>query len=350
VERPFLWGWATAAIVLFIVLLRIRAPRARGIALALFGFSAAMALAEGIAAAYLSRTVPITGQSSPQWVSMDDLDLGYALTPGIRVSASRTRADSMLYSVTYTITPAGVRRTRGDERGETWLFMGCSFTFGDGVEDDETLPSRFSEQLGWTANVVNLGVSGYGAHQVLRQLETGRLGGVTGPVGHVIYQALPAHVARAAGRFRWGLDGPRYLLSGQTVRYDGPLHGGRFIRAVGIARRSDLLSLLLDRWYFERAPTDREIELYSRIVERAGTLARKKLGADFTVLYWDSNRPESEAIFGRLVATGLPIVRTSALVPRDETDSLRIPYDFHPLPEGYRRLAVELAGYFRERR
>jgi len=206
-----------------------------------------MFLAEAAAAAYYARSEDSVArtESSPLWVSKRDPELGYALNPGVRVSASRTMGDSALYRVTYTTTDDGVRRTRGNVHGDTWLFMGCSFTFGDGVEDDETLPSRFSEQLGWNANVVNLGVSGYGAHQVLRLLETGRLGGAAPPVKHVIYQAIKAHVARTAGRFRWGLDGPAYRISGDSVRYDGPLHGRTFVRAFRLAERSDLLRLLI---------------------------------------------------------------------------------------------------------
>jgi hypothetical protein len=257
-------------------------------------------------------------------------------------------AGSTLYRVTYTITDGGVRRTRGNVRGDTWLFMGCSYTFGDGVEDDETLPSRFSEQLGWNANVVNLGVSGYGAHHVLRLLETGRLGGVAPPVKHVIYQAIQAHVARTAGRFRWGLDGPAYRISGDSVRYDGPLHGRTFVRVFKIAQRSDLLRFLIDRLYFQREPTVREIEVYARIVERAGALAKEKLGARFTVLYWDTNGQTTDPIFERLAATGLPIVRATSLVPLGELNKLRIPHDNHPTPEVYRRLAAGLAAHLGE--
>lgn len=309
-----------------------------------------MFLAEAAAAAYYARSEDSVArtESSPLWVSKRDPELGYALNPGVRVSASRTMGDSALYRVTYTTTDDGVRRTRGNVHGDTWLFMGCSFTFGDGVEDDETLPSRFSEQLGWNANVVNLGVSGYGAHQVLRLLETGRLGGAAPPVKHVIYQAIQAHVARTAGRFRWNLDGPAYTISGDTVRYDGPLHGRTFVRAFRLAERSDLLRLLISRFYLHRKPTAREIEVYGRIVERAGALAREKLGARFTVLYWDTTGLAPDPVLERLVATRLPIVRATSLVPLSELNRLRIPHDRHPTAEAYRRLAAGLAAHLGE--
>jgi hypothetical protein len=347
-NRPFLWGWLAVALVALAVIVARRNSRARRAMLFVFGLATAMFLAEGAAAAYgiSQRADRMTGHSSPQWVSAPDSELGHRLNPGARVVASRAMGNATLYRVTYTITDAGARTTRGNARGDTWLFMGCSFTFGDGVEDDETLPSRFSEQLGFNANVVNLGVSGYGANNVLRQLELRRLAGAAPPVEHVIYQALPAHVARSAGRFLWGMHGPAYRISGDTVRYDGRLRSSDFVRVVRVAHRSDLLRLLMDRLYFQREPTTQEIDLYARTVARAGALAKEALGAGFTVLYWDADSETSELIFERLAATGLPIVRASSLVPLGELDSLRIPYDYHPTPEAYRRVAAGLATHF----
>ena len=197
------------------------------------GVTCGMFLAEAAAAAHNARrsTRRLSREVSPSLTRPDD-ELGYALNPGARVSATRKWYDSTLFRVTYTITDAGVRRTRGNARGDTWLFIGCSFTFGEGVEDHETLPARFSEQLGWEANVVNLAVSGWGAHHMLRMLETGRLGGAGPPVKHVIYQAIPNHVVRAAGKARWDLDGPSYRIYGDSIRFASPFTKRDYFRLV----------------------------------------------------------------------------------------------------------------------
>jgi hypothetical protein len=316
-----------------------------------FGVTCAMFLAEAAAVAYNARRPAnggLTSEYSPLSLTRPDQELGYALTPGVRVSATRKWADSTLFRVTYTITDAGVRRTRGNPLGDTWLFIGCSLTFGEGVEDDETLPARFSEQLGWKANVVNLSTSGYGPHQMLRLLETGRLGGVRPPVKHVIYQAIPNHVARAAGRAMWDLDGPSYRISGDSIQFAGPFHGSAGIRALQILRRSDL-GRLLDQRYRHKPPSDAEIDLYARIVEKAAALTEKKLGAQFSILFWDNDGDRTtKRIFDRLVSTGLPVIRATSFLTRRELDSLRIPHDNHPTPEVYRRLAAGLAAYFGE--
>ena len=237
-------------------MLRISARRARAMVLITFGVSCAMFLAEAAAAVYDARRSAngsLTLDYWPRSLTRPDHELGYALNPGARVLATRKWSDTTLFRVAYTITDAGVRITRGNPLGDTWLFIGCSFTFGEGVEDDETLPARFSEQLGWKANVVNLSATGYGAHHMLRLLETGRLGGVGPPVKHVIYQAIPQHVERAVGRAMWDLDGPSYRISGDSIRFAGPFHGSAGIRAVHILRMSDL-GRLLDRALPRHAP------------------------------------------------------------------------------------------------
>ena len=310
-----------------------------------FGVTFAMFFAEAAAAAYNARQATngsLTSEYSPPSITNYDHELGFSLKPGGKVVHTRRWSDSILFRVTYTITDAGVRRTRGNADGDTWLFMGCSFTFGEGVEDDETLPSRFSEELGWNANVVNLAFSGYGPHQMLRMLETGRLKGAGRPVKHVIYQAISHHVTRAAGRAWFDLEGPAYKISGDSIRYAGPFHSRRWIRARKIVLRSDLAKIVNARY---RVPSDAEIELYGRIVERAAALAQKNLGAPFTILFWDDDaNPTGKRVLDRLVATGLPVIRTTSFLTRRELDSLQIPHDHHPTPVIYRRLAAGLAG------
>lgn len=277
---------------------------------------------------------------------IDDPDLGYAVYPGIQVNARRGSRDTVIYNVAYTISGKGRRLTKGDPRGETWVFMGCSRTFGEGVNDDATLPSFYSAELGHSANVVNAGLHGYGPHQMLRILETGRLGDLPRPVKHVVYQGLWEHVRRSAGRAVWDLRGPRYEIDGDSVLYSGPHHGKRFIGATNMLRRSAAADFFLQRLYFNLDASDDDIELYARIVERAARLSREKLGAEFTVLFWDEDNETARRVLARLARSAIPIVRVSTLLPRGEWKALEIPLDPHPQPLAYRRIAAGLAVHF----
>jgi hypothetical protein len=277
---------------------------------------------------------------------VDDPDLGYAVSPGAQVKARRGSRDTVIYNVTYTISEKGRRFTKGDPRGETWVFMGCSRTFGEGVNDDETLPSFYSAELGYSANVVNAGLHGYGPHQMLRILEKDRLGDLPSPVKHIVYQGLWEHVRRSAGRAVWDLRGPRYEIDGDSVSYAGPHHGARFIRAISTLRRSAAAEFFLERLYFNFDASDDDIELYARIVERTATLTREKLGAELTVLFWDEDNETARRVLARLTRSAIPVVRVSRLLPREEWKALEIPLDPHPRPEAYRRIAAGLAGHF----
>ncbi len=72
--------------------------------------------------------------------------------------------------------------------------------------------------------IVNAGFHGYGPHQMLRSLETGRLDPILGDgVEHVFYQGMAGHVPRAAGRVTWDLAGPLYEVGPEGgVDFVGP--------------------------------------------------------------------------------------------------------------------------------
>ncbi len=143
--------------------------------------------------------------------------LGYAPYPNRVVEAWKIVGSDRIYDVTYTIDSHGLRKTPGITASaaarSAFLFFGGSFTFGEGLNDDETLPYQFAKELRFTHPVVNFGFSGYGPHQMLRSIELGILNEVvSGPVQAAVYVALPGHVDRAAGKVWWDPVGPKYEL------------------------------------------------------------------------------------------------------------------------------------------
>ncbi|HEY9421814.1 MAG TPA: GDSL-type esterase/lipase family protein [Thermoanaerobaculia bacterium] len=97
--------------------------------------------------------------------------LGWALAPG-----ARTRQSNREYDVAVRINDQGFRADReyshAPALGATRVVaVGDSFTFGQGVEIQEAWPSILERRLG-KADVVNLGVPGYGVDQQLLMLES----------------------------------------------------------------------------------------------------------------------------------------------------------------------------------
>ncbi|MEI6128295.1 MAG: hypothetical protein WCQ99_17240, partial [Pseudomonadota bacterium] len=77
--------------------------------------------------------------------------LGYRPRPNLHFSAFHKVNNRVSYDAAYTIDEYGRRLTPGlNEWGKDFfiLFFGCSFTFGEGLQDNETLPFYVSEYAG----------------------------------------------------------------------------------------------------------------------------------------------------------------------------------------------------------
>lgn len=142
--------------------------------------------------------------------------LGAAPEPNGRYAAASTRGEEVLYSVHYTIDDNGYRITPPPKNSDApaILFTGCSFTFGEGLEDPESYPYRVAEKLKNQFRICNLAFSGYGPHQTLASLQEGyyrRTLGDSKPIA-VVHLALPDHPNRAVGALSWGQRAPRFSL------------------------------------------------------------------------------------------------------------------------------------------
>ena len=342
----FVWISAIAASTCALGTRRTAGPGLRRVAIAGLSLAVTFGLLE-LGFETLERLGPERVEVAGTWVTVGDrvrdATLGYVPRPGT-YSARATSGERLLYDVTYTISNAGVRVTTGAPNGDTWLFMGCSYVFGEGVSDDDTLPSCFSAQLAHAANVVNLGFHGYGPHQVLRALETGLAAPfVTGRVRQIVYVGMSDHPRRAAGGDAWDLEGPRYTLRGDTVALDGPFYGGVIRSLLSVASKSALLRFALDRTLYRADAGDDDVERYVRILEQAARVARARFDTDFTIVYWDDEDATSRRVEARLRRSALPILWVSEVIPRREWPDILIPIDRHPNVEANRRLAAALA-------
>ena len=94
-------------------------------------------------------------------------NLGYGPPDDGQYSSIKLINSDTVYDVTYTIkdklrfTPSSISNSK-----KQVLFLGCSQTFGEGLDDNQTLPHFFGTETNESFHIKNYGFHGYGPHNV----------------------------------------------------------------------------------------------------------------------------------------------------------------------------------------
>ncbi len=120
-----------------------------------------------------------------------DPDIGFRPAPNSRTIITRTLDSSNL---TYELITdsSGARISSEDERGPadfSIAFIGCSFTWGHGISNEETYARKISHKLG--TNIQNLAMGSYGSVQSLKMLQK-----FVGNNELIVYGFIDDHVRR----------------------------------------------------------------------------------------------------------------------------------------------------------
>lgn len=222
---PFFWMLLTWAVALWAAIFVVHGSWPRAILLNL-GIVACM-VAGVEAFMFTHEYTPRI--FSPGFMVPDDV-LGWAPAKGMQAKAMEVASTGLFHrpvgktsDTTYTIDSNGLRvappYNKPDLAG-TALFFGCSYTFGIGLKDDETLPYQVGVQSEGRYRTFNFAFVAYGPSQMLATVEAGRVAqAVDTTPRYAYYIAIPHHVWRAAGRVGWIHHQPRYVLDA-----DGTLH------------------------------------------------------------------------------------------------------------------------------
>jgi hypothetical protein len=140
-------------------------------------------------------------------------------------TSTRHDQGQVTFDVQYTIDANGLRVSppaTAEESGDCILFFGGSFTFGEGVQDEETMPYQVGLKTQDQYQVYNSAFHGYGPHHMLTALEHKVVEeAIQCAPRYVIYPAIVAHAARVAGRAFWDRHGPRYVFEEGRVVFRG---------------------------------------------------------------------------------------------------------------------------------
>jgi hypothetical protein len=215
--------------------------------------------------------------------------LGYAPQESTVYSGARYSGDKAIYHVTYSIGANGLRigapPVGGSDSADCVVFFGDSFTFGEGVSDNETMPYLVGQQSGGQYHTYNFGFHGYGPHQMLVTLEYALEGHVLDcKPRFAVYQAIPDHLRRITR----DTYGPRYVLENDGhVRLAGRLDDARNNIITTVVMEQLQKSLLVQ--IINKRISSSDVALFLGIVDSSRNIFEHRYtGSMFHVIFWDT--------------------------------------------------------------
>ncbi len=350
-----LWACGLAAVLALAGVVLLRGDRWRTGALLAAALSVSLAALD-LFAGFLAPT-PI-GQgvvktTDPKWWPPPDPVLGFRPLPDSQVVATVSFGPELVYRRTYHFDATAARVTPAAPAGaDTYLFLGDSFIFGQGLVDGESVAAQFARLNGGKVHAVNLGVPGYGPNHLVRAFEAGLLDRYAGQrVKAVVTWIIPAHLARVTGDGSWLGSSPRYELENGVPRYTGSFDAYRWSHPL-----AGLKYLLGEQFLFvdaigKRQRQQEQIDLFVALMARLQTLARDKFGAPLVVVYsWpDEATQGGYADMERLVPVlaalrklGIQLLSVDNLTSAIPVSQLIIPHDGHPTALVYELIAADL--------
>jgi hypothetical protein len=289
----------------------------------------------------VSKSQIIVTRTSPQAWRRDAMGLGPLPVPNTAIEFTEFLDGRLIADVTYRIDASGLREIPAAVQGRPHrvAFFGCSFMFGHGVEEDQTLPYYFVREANGTFEGYNFAGEGWGPHQMLREIETGFVGQVAGVPDLAIYEAIPDHLRRVAGRAPWE-DGPRYTLCrGENACYSGPFHSAYYEICRHWLEQSWIVKFLESHLASFSRPSD--MPLFLAVLKRTRSLLEEN-GTRFVIVLWDQNEL-AKAMIKSLRANGFDVIALSSIV--SESDLNKHPLtqlDRHPSPATNKAIATYL--------
>jgi hypothetical protein len=169
----------------------------------------------------------VTKNNQSDFTKLDD-QMGHVLIPGFSGRHRLYGEGTEIFSAEYCFDGQGYRITPVDDahgRDTAALFFGCSFAFGYGVHQHESLPAQFSK-LCPAVFPYNFAVPGYGPQHLWLQLhELGVMKDISQSQGVVLYGFIDEHINRLVGEEtlvkRWGWWLPRLKITEESIMPQG---------------------------------------------------------------------------------------------------------------------------------
>ena len=357
-----MWACVVAAVMGLAGVVLFRGNRWRTGALLVAALALSLALLDAFAG--LLTPAPhgqgLVLSTEPRWWPPPDPVLGFRPKPNSEVVHTATYGPETVYRQTYHFDGDAARKGPAAPTAlagaDTYLFIGDSFIFGQGLTDDQHIAAQFARLNDFKVRAVNLGVPGNSPNQLVRAFEAGLLDRYEGQkVKAVVFWLIPAQLARVTGDGTWLGDTPRYVLENGALKHTGSFNEYRWTHPL-----AGLKYLLGEQFAFVDAigreqRQDEQAELFVAMMARLQTFVREKFNAPLIAIYsWPDenskpNHGDSEFaqpvlvnILARVRKLGIPMINVDEVVGPYPIPQLLIPYDGHPSAFSNELLAKEL--------
>ena len=272
--------------------------------------------------------------------------LGMAPEPGRVYDNIVTRGDDLIYEAHYTFDENGYRITPEpkDPKAPAIVFTGCSFTLGEGLNDEQSYPYRVTEMLDRRYRVLNLAFSGYGAHQTLAGFQSGlyqKAIGDSKPVA-VVHFAIPEHPDRSVGALSWGQRAPRYKIADDgQLKLEGTFKkNGNLVERMRNRRLKESVKSSIGRRLATYRTKDEDIKMWIRILQETRAAIQKDYpGVPFHLVFLNTSHSNTKRMEKALAESGLTYHLLMDRNPELRAKEFYIPGDGHPNAAAAEKLA-----------
>lgn len=245
-----------------------------------------------------TERTPGTQVTWPDGYFVWDPYIGARPSPNGHFEASMSLPDGReAYHITYNTDAEGRRKipNQGAARNKNLIFLGDSFTYGEGVEDEQTLPAQVAAGQN-QFRVSNYSFHGWGPGNILRRLSLENFGQdlAKSPGGRAIYVFIDHHIARVTGSLNvyrqvsdWTQHLPYYSLDAEGhLQTAGMIrdHRGWLDPVFVLLSHSQILNYLnVDL----PLPSEEHLKLVAAMVAEMRDILNRKLNTmNFTMVFY----------------------------------------------------------------
>ena len=265
-------------------------------------------------------------------------------------TARSKKTGAIIYDVTYSVDSYSRRITPASNpelRNKHLLFFGCSFTYGEGLEDDQTIPAQVAMRAQHYMPY-NYAFHGHSPSEMLAKMGSKTLKNeIKEKEGTLIYIFFDSHIQRVIGSMRiaasWGKNCPYYYLGPHNeVLRNGNVTTGRLVLShiYWLLTKSELLKFL--KIDFPPRLTDKHIHLTARIIEESYRHYKEQFPAgDFYVVIYPGSEYGTRLV-KELSNAGIKTLDYSKIFNPGQSQYVLSPEDLHPSAKADEEVAEHL--------